>query len=199
MKYSELWLREWVNPNINLEALCNILTMAGLEVEEFTPVAEDFSGICIGQITSIKKHPEADRLQLCEVTIGETTPLQIICGAANVKTNMKVAVAKINAVLPDGKTIVPTTIRGIASQGMLCSASELHLTEEKEGILELPNDAPIGQDLRTYLSLQDYVLDLSITPNRGDCLSIKGLAREISALTETRLQETLQLLKYQIK
>lgn len=187
MKFSEAWLREWVNPKINREKLGDTLTMAGLEVEELARVAAEFSGIVIGQVVHTEKHPEADKLTLCEVNVGEEKNLRIVCGANNVKAGMKVPVAMIGAILPDKKTIVPTKIRGADSEGMLCSASELGLAETSEGLFELAQDAPIGKDLNDYLQLNDYTIDLSITPNRGDCLSIKGVAREVSALTKTAL------------
>lgn len=187
MKFSESWLREWVNPALTREELCTTLTMAGLEVEEFVPVAKDFSGIVIGQVLKAEKHPEADKLHICEVNVGTANILKIVCGAENVRAGLKVPVAMVNAILPNKTIITQTTIRGIASQGMLCSASELGLAEESQGLLELSADAPIGQDLKTYLKLDDYIIELSITPNRGDCLSIKGIAREVSALTRSPL------------
>lgn len=189
MKLSESWLREWVNPKLTREALCDTLTMAGLEVEELMPVADAFAGIVVGQILQVNKHPEADRLTVCTVEAGETKPLQIVCGATNVKAGLKVPVAKIGAVLPNKTVIKPTSIRHVASEGMMCSATELGLSEESQGLLELPTEAPIGEDLRVYLKLEDYVIDISVTPNRGDCLSVKGMAREISALTKTPLHE----------
>lgn len=137
MKCSESWLREWVNPDLTREKLSETLTMAGLEVEECVPVASEFSGVVVGQVISVEKHHEAERLHICAVNIGSDKKLKIVCGANNVKTGMKVPVAMINAVLPHNKTITPTVIRGIASEGMLCSASELGLAEESEGLLEL--------------------------------------------------------------
>lgn len=190
MKFSESWLREWVNPSLTREKLCTALTMAGLEVEELAPVAKDFSGIVVGQVLKTEKHPEADRLKICEVNVGSVSILKIVCGADNVRPGLKVPVAMIDAVLPNKTVITPATIRGVASQGMLCSASELELSDESQGLLELPENAPIGEDLKTYLKLNDYVIELSITPNRGDCLSIKGIAREVSALTRSPLLKT---------
>lgn len=187
MKCSELWLREWVNPTLNLKELANTLTMAGLEVEELAPVAAAFSGVVVGQVVKIDKHAEAERLQVCEVNVGHKDPLSIVCGATNVKVGMKVAVAMIDAALPNNITIKPTVIRGVASQGMLCSAGELGWPDDSQGILALSKDAPLGQDLRAYLQLEDVTIDISITPNRGDCLSVKGIAREVSALTATPL------------
>jgi len=189
MKLSESWLREWVNPRLTHEELCHTLTMAGLEVEELVPAAEYFTGIVIGEVLTVEKHPEADRLHVCEVDIGEPDTLKIVCGASNVKAGMKVPVARVNAILPDKTIIKLTPIRGITSQGMLCSARELGLAEESQGLWEFPHDAPIGQDIRVYLNLDDYVIDISITPNRGDCLSVRGMAREIAALTGSPLNE----------
>ncbi len=189
MKCSELWLRQWVNPDMSRDALSHLLTMAGLEVEACLPVADKFSGVVIGEIIKIDKHPEADRLHLCEVNIAGVMPLSIVCGAKNVRVGMKVPVAKIGASLPNEVTIKSTTIRGVPSEGMLCSAKELGLVEESEGLFELDMLAPLGDDIRDYLKLDDYTLDISITPNRGDCLSVKGLAREISALTKASLNE----------
>jgi phenylalanyl-tRNA synthetase beta chain len=187
MKCSESWLREWVNPNLSRDKLCSMLTMAGLEVEDVSPVAEDFSGVMIGQVIKVEKHPDSDRLHVCDVNVGLSGLLKIVCGAENVRAGLKVPVAMINAILPGKTVITPVTIRGVASQGMLCSARELGLAEESTGLLELPADAPLGQDFKSYMSLDDYVIDISITPNRGDCLSIKGIAREIAALTTSSL------------
>lgn len=187
MKCSESWLREWVNPTITREELSTILTMAGLEVEEIAPVSQDFSGVIVGQVLKIEKHPEADRLNICEVNVGSASTLKIVCGAPNVRAGLKVPVAMINATLPNKMVITAATLKGVASQGMLCSASELGLSDDNEGLLELAADAPIGKDLKSYLKLDDYTIDISITPNRGDCLSIKGLAREVSALTKSPL------------
>lgn len=187
MKFSESWLREWVNPSISREELCDVLTMGGLEVEEIAPVTDKIKGIVVGEIVSIKKHPEADRLNICDVNIGKKNLLQIVCGANNARTNMKAPVAVINAVLPS-TTITATSIRGVPSQGMLCSASEIGLVEESAGLLELPADAPIGMDLIQYMHLNDHTIDVSITPNRGDCLSVRGIARDLAALTKTKLK-----------
>ncbi|MBV9575175.1 MAG: phenylalanine--tRNA ligase subunit beta [Gammaproteobacteria bacterium] len=189
MKCSESWLRKWVNTNLTGEKLCHALTMAGLEVEQYAPVAADFSGIVIGEIVKIEKHPEIQRLHLCVVNIGKSALLKIVCGANNVKLGMKVPVAIPGAILANHKTIQSSHIHGFLSEGMLCSAKELGLSEEAEGLFELEASAPVGEVLRNYLNLDDYLIDISITPNRGDCLSVKGLAREISALTRTTLNE----------
>ncbi|MFZ2314083.1 MAG: phenylalanine--tRNA ligase subunit beta [Gammaproteobacteria bacterium] len=187
MKFSELWLREWVKPRLTREALTDVLTMAGLELEELAPVAGDFKGVVIGQILKIEKHPEADRLNICEVDVGQENPLTIVCGASNVAVDMKVPAALVGAVLPNDLIIKQAKLRGVESHGMLCSASELGLSDEQQGLLALPADAPIGQDIRKYLMLDDYTIDLSITPNRGDCLSVRGVAREVSALTGAKI------------
>lgn len=187
MKFSEKWLRKWVNPKLTRQALCEKLTMSGLEVEELLPVASEFSGVVVGEVLQVNKHPEADRLTLCDVSIGGPAVLKIVCGAANVAQGIRVPVAIIGAKLPGDLTIKPAKIRGAASQGMLCSAKELGLSEESDGLYILPADASLGMDLRKYLELDDYMIDLSITPNRGDCLSIKGLAREVSTLTNSRV------------
>jgi phenylalanyl-tRNA synthetase beta chain len=183
MKLSESWLREWVNPPIDCAALCEQLTMAGLEIESVQAAAAEFSQVVVGHIISVVKHTDSDRLHVCEVDIGTTNTVSIVCGANNVKPNMKVPVALVNAKLPNNIHITLSKIRGIASYGMLCSARELGLAEESEGLLVLPQYAPLGKDLREYLQLSDTILELSITPNRGDCLSIRGLAKEVSALT----------------
>lgn len=183
MKCSESWLREWVNPNLSHDALSDTLTMAGLEVEEIAPIAKPFTHVVIGQVKTVAKHPEAERLHICEVDIGKEKPLSIVCGAKNVRPELKVAVATIGASLPNGMEIKETALRGVLSHGMLCSASELGLAEESEGLIELAADAPLGESLWTYLALDDHTIEISITPNRGDCLSIQGLAREIHTLT----------------
>lgn len=184
MKFSEQWLREWVNPPINHEQLLAQLTMAGLEVEGSSPVAGEFSDVYIGLITEAKPHPEADRLKICTVDVGDPNSLTIVCGGANARTGLKVAVAKIGAKLPQGIKIRRANLRGVASEGMLCSSSELGLTETSEGILELPETAPLGVDLREWMQLDDHAIEVSITPNRGDCLSILGIAREAGVINQ---------------
>lgn len=186
MKCSESWLREWVNPKLTREQLANILTMAGLEVEEYAPVAAMFSHVVVGKVLRVEKHPDSDKLTVCKVDVGKKQPLNIVCGAPNVRAGMKAPVALVNAALPNIK-ITKSTIRGVDSEGMLCSAAELGLSENSEGLLTLPDDAPIGEDLRELLQLEDYTIDVAITPNRSDCLSVKGIAREIAALTKAKL------------
>lgn len=189
MKISEQWLREWVNPPLSTTALADMLTMAGLEVESALPVAQSFAGVVVGEITAIKPHPDADTLRLCQVHIGDVIPLNIVCGAANARVGMRIPAAMIGAELPGGKPITDTTIRGVKSEGMLCSASELGLAESSDGLLELPADTRLGEDVYLYLKLDDSALELGITPNRGDCLSIAGVAREAAALSRCTLQE----------
>ncbi len=185
MRLSELWLREWVNPELSREDLCENLTMAGLEIEAVLPVAEKFSGVVIAEVVRVEKHPEADRLQVCEVNTGGPESLTIVCGAKNVKAGMKTAAALDGALLANKMKIKASKLRGVLSHGMLCSATELGLAEDSEGLIILPVDAPIGKDLWDYLDLTDHIIEVSITPNRGDCLSILGLAQDVSAITRT--------------
>lgn len=189
MKFSEAWLREWVNPPVNAKQLADKLTMAGLEAEGVFPVASNFTGVVVGEILNAQQHPNADRLRVCEVTIGGSEVLSIVCGAANARAGIKVATAIVGAVLSPTVTIKKTKLRGAESQGMLCSASELGLTETSSGIIELPLDAPLGMDLRQYLQCDDQAIELSVTPNRGDCLSLRGIAREVGAIYELPVNE----------
>ncbi len=185
MKFSEHWLREWVNPNISTEALAEVLTMAGLEVESIEPVASEFTKTIVGQVKRINAHPDADKLQVCKVDVGADELLQIVCGASNVAVDMKVPVAMVGAVLPGGMKIKKAKLRGVQSLGMLCSAKELGMAEHADGLMPLPADAPIGKDLRDYFWLEDQSIELGLTPNRGDCLSIAGIAREVGTLCKT--------------
>ena len=182
MKISEQWLREWVDPRLNSRQLAEQLTMAGMEVESIDRVAIQFSGVVVACIETLKPHPDADGLTICQVDDGTGKSLNIICGASNVKTGMHVALAKAGAKLPGGKSISSTEIKGISSHGMLCSAAELELGEAADGILELPADTCPGQDMAELFSSKDTVIDISLTPNRGDCLSINGIAREVAVL-----------------
>lgn len=182
MKFSEAWLREWVNPPVDTKTLTEQLTMAGLEVDSVTPVAGDFSGIVVGHVLSAEQHPNADRLRVCQVDVGGEQPLNIVCGGVNARANLKVAVAIVGAKLPDGFVIKEAKLRGVVSQGMICSADELGLMESSVGILELDQDAPIGMDFRWHLALDDCSIDVDLTPNRGDCLSVLGIAREVAAI-----------------
>ncbi|MCF6435739.1 phenylalanine--tRNA ligase subunit beta [Pseudoalteromonas sp. MMG022] len=182
MKFSEKWLREWVNPAIDTEALSEQLSMAGLEVDGLEAVAGDFSGVVIGEVVECGQHPDADKLRVTKVNVGEDELLDIVCGAANCRTGLKVAVAKVGAVLPGDFKIKKAKLRGQPSHGMLCAFEELGMAESSDGILELPSDAPIGQCIREYFSLDDVTIDVDLTANRSDCLGIKGLAREVGVL-----------------
>ncbi|WP_392566877.1 phenylalanine--tRNA ligase subunit beta [Utexia brackfieldae] len=182
MKFSESWLREWVNPEISSEILSNQLTMAGLEVDDIGAVAGDFSGVVVGRVVECGQHPNADKLRVTKVDIGQSELLNIVCGAPNCREGLTVACATVGAVLPGDFKIKPAKLRGEPSEGMLCSYSELGISDEQSGIIELPDDAPLGQDLRTYLKLDDHIIDISVTPNRADCFGIIGIARDISAV-----------------
>ena len=190
MQFSEQWLRTWVNPALDSESLAHLLTMAGLEVEENDPAAPAFSHVIVAEVLSVQKHPDADRLNVCIVNVGEASPLQIVCGAPNVAAGVKVPCARVGAILPGDFNIKQAKVRGIESCGMLCSAKELGISDEASGLLILPQDAPVGQSIRDYLSLEDRLFTLKLTPNRADCLSIRGLAREVAALTGTNLTAT---------
>ena len=184
MKISENWLRTWVNPAIDSDTLSDQLTMLGLEVDELVPAAKPFTGVVIGEVLTVVQHPDADRLRVTTVNIGSGEPLQIVCGAPNVRVGMKAPVATIGAVLPGDFKIKKGKLRGVESQGMLCGASEIDLEDKIDGLLELPADAPVGTNIREYLNLDDHVIDISITPNRGDCFSIRGVAREIGVINQ---------------
>ncbi|MFY7003817.1 phenylalanine--tRNA ligase subunit beta [Acinetobacter pittii] len=189
MKISENWLRTWVNPAIDSETLSDQLTMLGLEVDELAPVAKPFTGVVVGEVLTVEQHPDADRLRVTTVNIGSGEPLQIVCGAPNVRAGMKAPVATIGAILPGDFKIKKGKLRGVESQGMLCGASEIDLEDKIDGLLELPADAPVGVNIREYLKLDDNVIDISITPNRGDCFSIRGIAREIAVINQLQINE----------
>ncbi len=182
MQFSEHWLREFVDPPFTSAELAHSLTMAGLEVESLTGVAPAFSGVVVAQVVAVDKHPDADKLKLCRVDAGQGETLQIVCGAPNVAPGMKVPCALVGAQLP-GINIKAAKVRGVESFGMLCSSRELGLSEEHGGLMGLPSDAPVGSDLRSYLAFDDKLFMLKLTPNRADCLSLKGVAREVGALT----------------
>ncbi|RUO22296.1 phenylalanine--tRNA ligase subunit beta [Aliidiomarina iranensis] len=182
MKISEQWLREWVNPQLSTEELAEQLSMAGLEVDGIEPVAGIFNGVVVGEVKECGQHPNADKLQVTKVDIGEGELLDIVCGAPNCRQGIKVAVATVGAVLPGDFKIKKSKLRGEPSHGMLCSASELELTEDHDGILELPANAPIGEDFRAWMGLNDNALEIDLTPNRADCLGVRGLAREVGVL-----------------
>ena len=186
MKFSEQWLREWVNPEISTQELVDKLTMAGLEVDGFEYLGDSFSGVVVGEIVAAEQHPDADKLQVCTINVGDASDeeLQIICGAPNARKGIKVAVAMIGAVLPGDFKIKKAKLRGVHSFGMLCSETELNIGEGSDGIVELRLDAPLGQDLKQYFNLDDHVIDVDLTPNRGDCLGLRGIAREVGVLTQ---------------
>lgn len=187
MKLSEFWLREWINPAISSEALSEQMTMAGLEIDDVKSVAGQFQRVVVGEVVECVQHPNADKLRLTKVNIGTEQLLNIVCGAPNCRQGLKVAVATIGAVLPDNFKIKATKLRGELSEGMLCSYSELGISDDHTGIIELPQDAPIGTDIRNYLQLDDHIFDVSLTPNRADCLSILGIARDIAAINNLEL------------
>ena len=190
MQFSENWLRSMVDPKMNSDELAHLLTMSGLEVEEVEAVAPPFSNVVVAEVKEVAKHPNADRLNVCQVDAGTGTLFNIVCGAPNVRAGMKAILAKAGAMLPPGPDGKPFEIkvgklRGVESQGMLCSAKELKISEEGSGLMELPEDAPVGQNIRDYLQLNDLKFTIKLTPNKADCLSVLGVAREVSALTGT--------------
>ena len=182
MQFSENWLRSLVDTDLDSQALSHALTMAGLEVEEMQPVAAAFSKVVVAKILSAEKHPDADRLQVCKVDVGLAEPLQIVCGAANARAGLMAPCAMVGAELP-GISIKQAKVRGVESFGMMCSSKELGISAEATGLLELDNDAVVGQDIREYLDLNDHLFTLKLTPNRSDCLSLTGIARDVAAIT----------------
>ena len=187
MQFPESWLRALVNPTLSTEELSHRLTMAGLEVEETNPVAPEFSGVVVAKIMSAERHPDADKLRVCMVDIGASSPVQIVCGAPNAAAGLKVPLATVGAKLPGGMEIGTAKMRGVESSGMLCSARELGLSQDHAGLLVLPDSAVIGSSVREALDLDDTLFTLKLTPNRADCLSILGVAREVAALTGAEL------------
>jgi phenylalanyl-tRNA synthetase beta chain len=192
MQFSENWLRSMVDPKMTSDELAHLLTMSGLEVEEVEAVAPPFSHVVVAEVKEVAKHPNADRLNVCQVDVGTGTLLNIVCGAPNVRAGMKAICAKAGAVLPPGADGKPFEIkvgklRGVESQGMMCSAKELKISEESSGLMELPADAPVGQNIRDYLALNDQKFTIKLTPNKADCLSVLGVAREVAALTGAAL------------
>jgi phenylalanyl-tRNA synthetase beta chain len=192
MQFSENWLRSMVDPKMNSDELAHLLTMSGLEVEEVEAVAPPFSNVVVAEVIEVAKHPNADRLNVCQVDVGTGTLLNIVCGAPNVRAGMKAICAMAGAVLPPGADGKPFEIkvgklRGVESQGMMCSAKELKISEESSGLMELPADAPVGQNIRDYLALNDQKFTIKLTPNKADCLSVLGVAREVAALTGSTL------------
>jgi phenylalanyl-tRNA synthetase beta chain len=188
MKIVDSWLREWVDPDIDTADLAHQLTMLGLEVDEISVEGEELDGVVVGEVIDVKKHPDADRLSVCEVSTGGKETVAVVCGAPNVVQGMKSPLAVPGVRLPNGLKLRKTKIRGVPSHGMLCSAVELGLGDESDGILQLPEDAPVGVPLPDYLSMPDAVISLDLTPNRGDCFSVLGIAREVAAKTGSDLK-----------
>ncbi len=187
MKFAETWLREWVDPKLDTEALGHKLTMAGHEVNSIESQGSGLSGVVIAEVLAVAKHPDADRLSVCQVSTGKGKPIEVVCGAPNVVAGMKSPLASPGVRLPDGTKLRRSKIRGVESNGMLCSAIELGLGDEADGIIALPDDAPTGADLSAYLKLPDNIYDLDLTPNRGDCFSVLGIARDVAAMTGSNL------------
>ncbi|AXU95374.1 phenylalanine--tRNA ligase subunit beta [Erwinia persicina] len=187
MKFSELWLREWVNPAIDSAALSDQITMAGLEVDGVEAVAGAFHGVVVGEVVECGQHPNADKLRVTKINVGGDRLLDIVCGAPNCRQGLKVAVATVGAVLPGDFKIKAAKLRGEPSEGMLCSFSELGISDDHNGIIELPLDATIGTDIRDYLKLDDSTIEISVTPNRADCLGIIGVARDVAVLNKLPL------------
>ncbi len=187
MIISENWLREWVNPEIDSSQLIEQLTMVGLEVKTVEPASAKLENVIVGEVLAVEPHPEADKLSLCQVSNGKNT-VEVVCGASNARQGLKVAFAQIGAALP-GLKVKKVKIRGVESNGMLCSASELGIAEISEGIIELPADAPSGTSIYEYLGLDDNLIELELTPNRGDCISLAGVAREVSAINNVDLKD----------
>src|SRR3954452_933375 len=193
MQFPESWLREFCNPPLSTQQIADVLTMGGLEVEELRPVAPPFSQVVVGEIMEAVQHPNADRLRVCQVDVGQGALLNIVCGAPNARVGIKVPTALVAPELPPGEDGKPFAIklgklRGVESQGMLCSARELQLSDDHGGLLELAADAPIGTDVRDVLKLDDALLTLKLTPNLAHGLSVYGVARELSALTGAPLK-----------
>ncbi|MBC8118969.1 MAG: phenylalanine--tRNA ligase subunit beta, partial [Burkholderiaceae bacterium] len=182
MQFSELWLRSYANPPLTSDELADRLTMAGLEVESNEPVAPPFTGVVVAEVKRVDRHPNADKLTVCEVDIGANQLRSIVCGAPNVAAGIRTPCAVVGASLPGGMLIEAATVRGVQSQGMLCSARELGLSDDHAGLMILDPDAPVGADLREYLALDDRTFTIKLTPDRADCLSVVGVAREVSAL-----------------
>jgi phenylalanyl-tRNA synthetase beta chain len=182
MKFSEKWLREWVDPAVSTAELVEQLTMAGLEVDSVEPAGAGLESLLVGEVISVDKHPDADKLRVCQVHAGQEQPLQVVCGAPNVSVGGKYPLAPVGGRMPGGMKIKKSKLRGVESQGMLCSAQELGLSEDHDGLMELPAEAEAGQSLQDFLGLDDNIIELDLTPNRGDCLGIEGIAREVGTL-----------------
>jgi phenylalanyl-tRNA synthetase beta chain len=191
MKIVESWLREWVDPDLDTEALAHRLTMAGHEVDSVDVEGARLDGVVVAEVLEVARHPDADRLSVCKVSTGSGDPIDIVCGAPNVTQGMKSPLARPGVTLPNGIKLKKAKIRGVTSDGMLCSAIELGLGDEADGIIELPEDAPLGEGLTEYLKLPDAVIDFDLTPNRGDCFSVLGIAREVAALCGAELKAAM--------
>ena len=188
MKISEQWLREWIDPPVDSDTLAQQLTMAGLEVNSIEPACKFFSGLVVAEVVKVNSHPDADKLRICQVNSGEEV-LTIVCAAANVREGMKTVLAKAGAILPDGKALEPTELKGVLSEGMLCSAKEIGLGDDSDSIMELSIYETVGEDVAIHIHADDTVIELSLTPNRGDCLSVKGVARETAASNKMPFRE----------
>ncbi len=189
MKFSESWLREWVNPQLDTDALVAQITMAGLEVDSVEPVAGEFTGVIVGEILAAEQHPDADKLRVCQVAGHPDGSMQVVCGAPNARVGIKIPFATVGAVLPGNFKIKRAKLRGVESHGMLCAQTELQAGEDDDGLWELPMDAPTGADLNSYLGLNDAIIDVDLTPNRSDCLSIRGLARDVGVLNRIAVEQ----------
>ena len=190
MKIVESWLREWVDPDLDTKQLAHELTMLGLEVDEIAVEGAGLEGVVVGEVIEVSRHPDADRLSVCQVSMGGKKTVEVVCGAPNVEQGMKSPFAAAGLTLPNGVELRQAEIRGVVSNGMLCSAIELGLGDESDGIISLPADAPAGMALTKFLALPDAVIDLDLTPNRGDCFSVLGVAREVSAKTGCELKNS---------
>ncbi|MBF8293029.1 MAG: phenylalanyl-tRNA synthetase, beta subunit, partial [Steroidobacteraceae bacterium] len=187
MRVSLAWLNEWVETGWDAATLCRRLTMGGIEVESIEPAAAAFTGVMVGEVLSVERHPDADKLTVCQVAGGGAQALQIVCGAPNVRAGMKAPLALEGATLPGGLVIRRANLRGVESAGMLCSGRELGLSEDQDGLLELPAQLATGAPFREALKLDDSILTLNVTPNRGDVLSMIGVAREVAAIADRKL------------
>ena len=189
MKLSENWIREWARPSFDRTALAETLTMIGLEVDGVEAAAPDLSGVLVAEVIAVMPHPDATRLSVCEVACGDSAPRQVVCGAPNVRAGMYTAYAPPGVTLPENKSIAAASIRGVESAGMLCSAAELGLGDDADGIMDLGGEFAAGQDLSEALDLQDHVIDIALTPNRGDCFSVLGVARDLAVADGSSLDE----------
>ena len=200
MKIAESWLREWVNPDLDTDELAHQLTMTGHEVDGVDREGDGLDGVVVAEVLQVKRHPDADRLSVCLVSDGVSDPCEIVCGAPNVVAGMRSPLARAGVRLPNGLKLRKSKIRGVVSNGMLCSAVELGLGDESDGIVALPDDAPVGESLSGYLELPDAVFEVNLTPNRGDCFSVLGIARDVAALSGASLKsETVATVPAAIK